>query len=310
MIKVNLLTADRPRAKKKKKAVLSGAQQLTIVCSAILAGGIGLIAWRYLSIERESAELNRRIASAQREAAQLHSVVAQVQQFEQRKAQLQQRVSLIERLRSEQTGPVHMLDEISRALPPMLWLTDLAQSANPDEVAISGKCTSLTGLSDFVRNLEASGYFKRSVEIVKSESEARAASGGVLVTFTIRAIFQRPVEPSGPRDEPAPKSVSASGPAAPPRAALDAPAAPPSSTGTPSVVPHVTSGGSAVLPRAPADGLAAPQRTSSDAPAAGHTVSTAPPDALPSSIGEAADAHDASSETPASLRASTDAAQR
>ena len=55
----------------------------------------------------------------------------QVQQFEQRKAQLQQRVALIEQLRKDQTGPVHMLDQISRALPPMLWLTELKQTATP-----------------------------------------------------------------------------------------------------------------------------------------------------------------------------------
>ena len=71
-----------------------------------------------------------------------------MQQFEQRKAQLQQRVVLIEQLRKGQTGPVHMLDQISRALPPMLWLTELKQVGA--DVVIDGHCTTLTGLSDFV----------------------------------------------------------------------------------------------------------------------------------------------------------------
>ena len=76
-------------------------------------------------------------------------MIQQVQQFEQRKAQLQQRVVLIEQLRKGQTGPVHMLDQISRALPPMLWLTELKQTGGND-VVIDGRCTTLTGLSDFV----------------------------------------------------------------------------------------------------------------------------------------------------------------
>ena len=92
-----------------------------------------------------------------------------MQQFEQRKAQLQQRVLLIEQLRKGQTGPVHMLDQISRALPPMLWLTELKQGAN--DVTIDGRCTTLTGISDFVANLEATGYFKRSIEIVSTTAE-------------------------------------------------------------------------------------------------------------------------------------------
>ena len=57
---------------------------------------------------------------------------------------------------------------------------------------ITGKCTSLTGLSDFVGNLEASGYFKRSIEIVNSQTEAVPTPPGDLVTFSIRAVFQRP----------------------------------------------------------------------------------------------------------------------
>ena len=53
------------------------------------------------------------ITAAQQETQRLHSVIMQVQQFEQRKTQLQQRVTLIEQLRKEQIGPVHMLDQIS-----------------------------------------------------------------------------------------------------------------------------------------------------------------------------------------------------
>ena len=101
---------------------------------------------------------------------------------------LQQRVVLIEQLRSAQAGPVHMLDQISRALPPMLWLTELKQAGS--EVVIDGNCTALTGLSDFVANLEASGYFKRSVEIVSTTTEPLPQPPGELIKFSIKAQFQ------------------------------------------------------------------------------------------------------------------------
>ena len=111
-----------------------------------------------------------------------------MQQFEQRKAQLQQRVVLIEQLRKDQNGPVHMLDQISQALPPMLWLTELKQGAG--DVLIDGRCTQLTSLSDFVANLESSGYFKKSIEIVSSQTETIPAPPGELIRFSIKAIFQ------------------------------------------------------------------------------------------------------------------------
>ena len=120
-----------------------------------------------------------------------------MQQFEQRKAQLQQRVVLIEQLRKGQSGPVHMLDQISRALPPMLWLTELKQAA-PSDVVIDGKATTLTGLSDFVSNLEASGYFKRSIEIVSTNTETVAQPASELVRFSINATFQQPGETGPP----------------------------------------------------------------------------------------------------------------
>ena len=59
---------------------------------------------------------------------------------------------------------------------------------------IDGKCTTLTGLSDFVSNLEASGYFKRSIEIVNTTTEASPVPGAELIRFSIRAIFQPPGE--------------------------------------------------------------------------------------------------------------------
>jgi type IV pilus assembly protein PilN len=192
MIRINLLAAERDRNKKKKAVTLGTAgQKLTIACSLIVLLALLFTGWRYWALGHESTQLDAEIAAAQQETTRLHSVIQQVQQFEMRKAQLQQRVVLIEQLRKGQTGPVHMLDQISRALPPMLWLTELKQ-VGPD-IVMDGRCTTLTGLSEFVSNLEGSGYFKRSVEIVNTTSETSAAANE-LIRFTIKAMFQQPGE--------------------------------------------------------------------------------------------------------------------
>jgi len=196
MIRINLLSAER--ATKKKVVTLQTGQKLTIGCSVILVLAGVFVGWRYWALGRESAKVDAEITAAQNETVRLHSIIQQVQEFEQRKAQLQQRVVLIEQLRKGQTGPVHMLDQISRALPPMLWLTELKQSATGSEVVVDGKSTTLTGLSDFVVNLEASGYFKRSVEIVSTTSEPATATSAELIKFSIKAIFQPPGEVKPP----------------------------------------------------------------------------------------------------------------
>jgi type IV pilus assembly protein PilN len=192
MIRINLLASDRERGRKRAVTLGTVGQKLTIGCSLILLLAALFCGWRYWTVTRESTQLDAEIAAAQQETGRLHSIILQVQQFEQRKAQLQQRVVLIEQLRSGQTGPVHMLDQISRALPPMLWLTELKQIGS--DVVIDGRCTTLTGLSDFVSNLEASGYFKRSIEIVSTQTETITQPPGELIKFSIKAQFQRPGE--------------------------------------------------------------------------------------------------------------------
>jgi len=67
------------------------------------------------------------ITAAEAETKRLQALIVQVRQFETRKAQLQERVTLIETLRKGQSSPVHVLDAVSRSVPDMLWLTQLEQ---------------------------------------------------------------------------------------------------------------------------------------------------------------------------------------
>lgn len=208
MIRVNLLQ----RRALKKKFQLQLSQKLTAGCSLILVLAGLFVGWRYWSLGKASAQLDADLASAQQETARLQSIIKQVQQFEQRRSQLQQRIGLIEQLRQNQTGPVHMLDQISRALPPMLWLTELKQTPGTSDVFIDGKCMTLTSLSDFVSNLETSGYFQRSVEIVSSVSEISPTTGET-IKFQVKAVFKTPAEANAGSDA----KVAGAGSAAAPR---------------------------------------------------------------------------------------------
>jgi type IV pilus assembly protein PilN len=120
----------------------------------------------------------------------------QVDNFEKQKQQLQQRVALIEELRKGQGAPVRILDEISKALPDMLWLTELKQDGTGD-LSIDGRCVTLTSLSDFVGNLERSGQFHKPVEIVDSQVES-VTTGPEVIKFTVKATYGKPEPPPGP----------------------------------------------------------------------------------------------------------------
>ena len=192
MIRINLLAIERGKAK--KKVTLDLGQQVAIGCGVLLVLAVAGVGWRYWSLSRESNRLDADLSKAQAEKVRLDAIIKQVAQYEQQRTQLSQRVVLIEQLKSGQTGPVHLLDEISRALPARVWLSSLKQSGAND-VALDGDTTTPTQLSDFIANLEASGYFKRQIDIVSAvtgPAPAGFASPGDVTKFSIKGQFQQP----------------------------------------------------------------------------------------------------------------------
>ena len=193
MIRINLLSVDRERTK--RGALIPAAQRVTIVASLIILTTFLGIGWKFWSLHQDSIRVDDELANGEREMQQLRSVLAQVQKFESSKAQLQQRVTLIEQLRRGQSGPVHMIDEIGKALPERLWLTDLTQKG--DDLVLAGMTTSFTGLSDFVANLETSAWFKKPIDIVDSQVTTDAKAGDIF-KFSVKAVFNNPEAPPPP----------------------------------------------------------------------------------------------------------------
>jgi type IV pilus assembly protein PilN len=200
MIRINLVAGERRTAKAPART-FQIAESITLIGGLIVvltAVGLG---WRYWTTRQAEAQLVADLANARREETRLSAVLKQVAEFEAQQAEQERRVALIGDLRKGQSAPVHMIDQISRSLPEMMWLTSVKQESY--DVTISGRSTTLAALSDFVGNLEATRYFKRPVEIVSSTVVGGAGEreGPELIEFTIKGTFQmagiEPVAPSG-----------------------------------------------------------------------------------------------------------------
>lgn len=192
MIRINLLGVERQKAK--KALAFDIGQRLTLACSLILVAAALGIGWWYYSLTGQSTRVDAEISAAQQETARLKSLLTEVQQFETRRGQLQERVALIEQLRTGQSVPVQLLDHVSRSLPEMLWLTKLVQTGN--SVTIEGRSTTLIALSDFVGNLGTNPLLIKPIEIVNSQVTGDA--GQELVEFTVRANINGPPAPAAP----------------------------------------------------------------------------------------------------------------
>src|SRR5262245_47673510 len=173
MIRINLLGGERQV--NKKAIAFDIGQRLTLACSLILVLSAGGIGYWYWSLQQRSAQVDADIAHAQQEQLRLQSIIREVNAFEQERAALQQRVALIEQLRSGQSVPVQLLDVVSKSVPDMLWLTDLEQKGN--DVTIQGQSTTLIAVSDFVGNLGNIPLLEKPVEIVNSTVETVSPTG-------------------------------------------------------------------------------------------------------------------------------------
>lgn len=162
MIRINLLTEAKAAAAKKKTPILpTGARLNNIVFIAGLALGVLYIAIMGLILTSKRRQLDEDIGRARLEADRLKSIIEEVQGYEQKKSNLQAKIDLINSLKLNQKGPVRLMDEISRALPDLVWLTSLDVSGSA--VLMRGRTLSPNAVSTYLENLKKSPYFKEPV---------------------------------------------------------------------------------------------------------------------------------------------------
>jgi type IV pilus assembly protein PilN len=202
MIRINLLDVEKRSTK--APIAFDTSQMVTVACSLVMVVTVVLIGWWYWSLRNESLQLDAELAAGRQEVTRLQAVIAEVTELDAQRARLQERVSLIEQLRSGQSMPVQLLDHLSRSLPDTLWLTGLQQQ--DAQVTIEGRSTTLIALSDFVGNLADSDLLLRPIEIVDSQVVPAVGIGAQaipeLVEFTVAAQMNMPAVATEQEAEP------------------------------------------------------------------------------------------------------------
>jgi type IV pilus assembly protein PilN len=194
MIRINLLGVERKPAR--RAATFDIGKRITLACSLVLVVAVAGIGFWFWSLTREAAQVEHDIAEAKEQQARLTPIINEVARFEDRRVRLQQRVALIEQLRTGQSLPVQLLDHVSKSVPEMLWLTNMDQDGLTD-VVVEGRATTLIAVSDFVANLGNGPFFKKPIDIVDSKVE-RDTSGVDLVKFAVKAQLANAPQTAAP----------------------------------------------------------------------------------------------------------------
>ena len=184
MIRINLVAPERKsKAKDKGPALPAGALQSYLLLALFAGGALVLCAGAWWLQSNKLRDLETRIAADEKRQKDLEAIKQQVDQFQQKKAMLENKVLVIEQLRLAQKSPVHMLDEISKALPDYVWLTALDE--NRGGLRFTGQSNSLAAVADFISGLQRSGWFPQ-VDLGSSQQAAN------LVNFTLTGTFRDP----------------------------------------------------------------------------------------------------------------------
>ncbi len=162
MIRINLLTeAKAAAAKKKGPALPTGAKLNNLIVIGGLALGLIYIASMYLVLTSRRRGLDEEIGKAREEVARLKSIIEEVKSYEDKKKSLEEKISLINNLKTNQRGPVRLMDEVSKALPDLVWLTELQVKENL--LTLKGRTLSPNAVATYLENLKKSPFFAEPV---------------------------------------------------------------------------------------------------------------------------------------------------
>jgi Tfp pilus assembly protein PilN len=206
MIEINLL----PGAKKRRgakgasfqlpdfKALLATVKDpWLIACVAGWAVVLVLLGGFYLPRRAAVARLQPKLETAKADARRLQQVLRVRQGFEAKRDTVQRQISVIREIDRDRYIWPHILDAITKALPPYTWLDDIqsaaAEGADSSGRAtgfqITGKSADIQAITRFVRNLEDSPF----IEGANTKSTgAVTEQGRDVFTYIISARFQVP----------------------------------------------------------------------------------------------------------------------
>ena len=188
MIRINLLPVREERRK-------AGARQLALVLVAALMGSVLLAAALHWKVRRDISSTREQTVSTQKEIDNFAPQLKQVEEFKKTKAEIEQKLDVIQGLNEARSGPVHMLDELASHTPDRIWITKI--EVHGGRLVMEGMSLDNELVALLMTSLGSSPYF---TNIELKETKAKDVDGLRLNEFTVTAAI---VTPGGPDTAPA-----------------------------------------------------------------------------------------------------------
>ena len=149
----------------------------------------------YLPRARQVTELEPKLEAAKRDSIRYSGILIRKAQLERRRDSLLAEIQVIRDIDRDRYVWPHILDAVTKALPPYLWLDEVASRGGESSdsggaaLTIQGKTADPQALTRFMRNLEESPFIE-GVTIVSSALVAE--QGHDVTSFNLTARYSAP----------------------------------------------------------------------------------------------------------------------
>ena len=195
MIKINLV-GERKRPTAPGPSQLKGIQDggnagLWALVGLILAGVLVTLGHLYI-VNGKVKDMQSQVAEAEIEVKELEPYIKEVEDFKAKKAELERKVQVINQLKTNQRGPVQIMDQVSRALPELMWLTKM--DVTPTTITVTGEAFNTNAVANFIENLDRVPEFQ---EPILRDTQQRGQIYNFVVAFNYTYQLPQPEQPEG-----------------------------------------------------------------------------------------------------------------
>lgn len=208
MIKINLLAeGKRPVVARKSRAALPSAGPGDLgnyLLFGTVALGILVAAGWWLLLNHRIGNKADEIAVAQAEVKELEAVIKEVEQYKAKKDELERKIAVINELKENQRGPVQIMDEVSKAMPELLWLKNM--DVTTTTIALRGSAFNTSAIANLIDNLDRVEAFQEPVlQDTTQRGGQRAGARSEVYDFRLNFpySFKKPAPAAGEGAAPA-----------------------------------------------------------------------------------------------------------
>ena len=181
MIRINLL----PHREEKRKA-----RQIQFYSMSVLAVLLGVIVWglAHMAIGARIDYQDRRNAYLEKEIAILDKQIDEIKKLREQTKILLERKDAVEKLQSDRSNVVHLMDQMLRILPEGVYLKSIKQTG--DDINLVGYTQSNARVSTLMKAIQDSAWLESpNLVVINATTVNGAQISEFTLTFKLRKSF-------------------------------------------------------------------------------------------------------------------------